>query len=66
MTGTDIYIKYINPHSARVRSLNEDIKRASAKLYQRIRQHDESLVAALGNYDIHMYYPYTRPKQILH
>jgi Icc-related predicted phosphoesterase len=38
-----------------VRALNEEIKRASAKLYQRIGKHDKPIIAALGNYDIHMH-----------
>jgi hypothetical protein len=48
-----------------VRTLNEEIKRAPAKLYQRIRQHDNPMTAAVGNYDIHVHYC-TRPKQNLH
>jgi hypothetical protein len=34
-----------------VRILNEEIKRATAKLYQRIRKRDNPIIAALGNYD---------------
>jgi hypothetical protein len=48
-----------------VRSFNEAIKRTSAKLYQRIRQYDNPIIAALGNYDIHRHCSYKRPKQIL-
>jgi hypothetical protein len=49
-----------------VRALNDEVKRACAKLYQRIRQHDNPIIAALGNYDIHMRCSYTRPKQVFH
>jgi hypothetical protein len=48
------------------RTLNEEIKRASALLYHRIRQHDNPIIAALRNYDIHMHYSYIGQKQILH
>jgi Icc-related predicted phosphoesterase len=57
MTGTDIAQIRTSIHTALgVRSLIEEIKRASAKLYQRIRQHDNPTIAALGNYDIHTLY----------
>jgi hypothetical protein len=49
-----------------VRALNEEVKRACAKLYQRIRQHDNPIIAALGNYVIHMRCSYTRPKQVFY
>jgi hypothetical protein len=39
-----------------VRTLNEEIERASAKLYQRIRLHDSPTIEALGNDNIHMHY----------
>jgi hypothetical protein len=48
-----------------IRTCNEEIKENSAKLYKLIRQHN-SIIAALEDYDIHMHYSYTRPKQILH
>jgi hypothetical protein len=38
-----------------VRTLNEEINRSSAKLYQSIRQHDNPIITALGNYDNHMH-----------
>jgi hypothetical protein len=46
-----------------VRILTEEIESASTVLYQRIRQHDNPIIAAPGNYDIHMH---SRPKQTLH
>jgi hypothetical protein len=49
-----------------VSTLIEEIKRESAKLHERIRQHDNPIIAALGNYHIYIHYTYTRPKQILH
>jgi hypothetical protein len=48
-----------------VDTLIEEIKAAFSKLYERIRHHDNPIIAALGNYDIYMHYAYTRPKQIL-
>jgi hypothetical protein len=48
-----------------VTTLNEEIKRACAKLNQRFRQLDNPIIAA-GNCNIHMHYFYTRPRQVLH
>jgi hypothetical protein len=48
------------------RTLTEEIESASTKLYQRIKQHDNPIIAALGNYNIHMHYSYTKPKQTIH
>jgi Icc-related predicted phosphoesterase len=49
-----------------VRNLNEEIIRASAKLYERFRYHDNPVIATLGDYDIHMHYSYIRPKQVFY
>jgi hypothetical protein len=53
-------------HTAQnIRTVYEEIERASAKLYKRIRTHDNPIITALGNYDTNMHYTYKRPKQIL-
>jgi hypothetical protein len=41
----------------------KEILRASGKLYQRIGQHENPIIAALGRYDIHTHYSCTKPKQ---
>jgi hypothetical protein len=62
----DIYTSNTSIHiELGVGFLNDVIKRGTAKLYQRIRQHNP-IIAPLGNYDIHMHYLYTRSKHILH
>jgi hypothetical protein len=63
----DTYTSNTSVHTAlSVRPSNAEIKRACAKLYQRIRRHDNPLIGALGNYGIHMQYSCVRPNQILH
>jgi hypothetical protein len=48
----DAYTSNTSIHTAPdVRTLNEEASRASAKLYQRVRQYDNLRTPALGNYD---------------
>jgi Icc-related predicted phosphoesterase len=59
----DRYATNISIHMALgVRTSNEEIKTASTKLYQPIREHNNPIVAALGNCDIDTYCSYTRRK----
>jgi hypothetical protein len=54
MYDGDRYTSNISIHiELGVRSLNEGIKRAPAKRWQHIRQHENSVTTAQGNYYIH-------------
>jgi hypothetical protein len=44
--------------SISIRTLHDEIERASAKLYKRIRSRDNPITAALGNRDTHVHCTY--------